>query len=524
MSFQTETLHEMATAFSNHTEKLYPKLALKFILHHRGQRNDAVELERSFFDSHPAGHLAINILRKSKSTQASAFHGLAVETKRTLFGLKETQYAIGLVTLNLDSYGSQEAVLADMYHLGCHAIEAANLLDDPRYRGKFTSGPLVPKRSPLSLAKANMLADIFSVLVLANQKQHRMIRAISAERCLNTMLPKASGRPWHYPYPVAAETTEAVWKDMMVDGQAADYDPVATPMEVAQAIMEAFEEDSYAQWWTFCEPAQEMAWYGELPEAILGAALNTSIDPLVKANALLIQQYLNVKPMREEDLEGRYNAFLREDQKREQHQLKMDETFELVLAEGLLRESARPFHEAANAQNIRLSEGKIFGWCASALQAAGRAFDQALAEKREPGIVAQLEFNANQKDINYQALSSISKDVLSRRQDGHSVTMDDLHNILTIKNEDSLFVKSIENTMKDPDYKRALEMAKNPEPAVIRAPKGPSPHGPSAAPRMAPQAAPQVSMPGGGMMGGGATATQPATQGLPDAEEDDTDN
>ena len=524
MALKIDYIQDVCKGFTNYVEARYPGLVLKYILHHRGQRNDAIEMERNFFNDHPAGSVAHNILKKSKATQQSGFHGLAVQKKRYFFGLKKKLDCVGVMTINLDDYGTDQAVLADIYHYGCHAIETYNLLNHPKYKDRFTQGPLIPKRSPLSLAKVNLLADIFSVLILAHQGYESMIQALASERSLNTMLAKPNGRPWHFPYPLAYQATEKIWTDI-IGPKNKNYDPIKTPLDMAHSLLASYEDESFTQWWAFCEPAQEMAWYGELPETILGAALHTSDNPLVKANAILVESALQMSPADETALEGKYNAFVKEETQVERHSHKVEETFELILAQGILKESSRPFMEAANAQNIQLAEGKIFGWCASALQSAGRAFESALSGQREPSQAAQIEFKGAQLQIKYDGLKSVSNEIMKRRQAGQTVTVNDVKDVVG-SSEDTFFIeRSIETTMNDPEYEQMLDAALTPAPIV--APKAPGPSGPapnSPAPKVAPQAAPQASMPGmgAGPMSGGLPSSPPDSQKR--TAEDQTEN
>lgn len=521
MNATFDYIQDYAQGFSDYVAKTYPGLTLKYILHHRGQRNDAVELERSFFDMHPAGITARNILKKSKSTQKSAFHSLAIETKRSFFGLKKTREAIAPITINIDDYGTNEAALADIYHYGVHAIEAFEMVMSPSQRGKVSDGPLVPKRSPLSMAKVNMVADIFSVLILAHQGHDTMIKSLAAERGLDTLLAKSNSRPWLYPYTLAYETAQSLW-DNFSEKEKAEFDPVATPLELARAVRDSFEQESFTQWWSFCKPAQEMAWNGELPEHILCACLHTDDNPLVKAIGYLLQDCLDIVCPNATAIEGRFNAFMKEEERKDAHFTKIEETFEMVLAEGLMRESSRPFMEAANIQNARLPEGRVFGWCAAALQAAGNAFEKALKGGGDPSQYAKLEFQGTQKDMGYDTLQKISQEVIKRRQAGETLSLEDVKGFSASGKGGDMLGRSIEKTISDPSYQKTLDNAHTPKPVPVAAPQEPQ-AAPRVAPVVAPHAAP-AALPGGMTGGGPVTTTQPPAQKQPEKEENEEGN
>ncbi len=517
MNAAFDYIQEYTQGFSDYVAKCYPGLTLKYILHHRGQRNDAVELEHAFFDIHPAGMTARHILKKSKSTQKSAFHGLAIEIKTSFFGFKKKHEAIAAITINIDDYGTSESALADIYHLGFHAIEAFESVMSPQ--SKIKNGPLVPKRSPLSMAKVNMAADIFASLILANQGHDTAIKSLAAERGLDTLLAKSNSRPWLYPYTLAYETTQSIWNNFS-SKEKSELDPVKSPLELARTIRDSFAQESFTQWWTFCKPSQEMAWNGELPEHILCASLNTAENPMVKATAYLLQDCLDIIPPSPNEMLGRFNAFLKEEDKKDAHFNKIEETFEMVLAEGLMRESSRPFMEAANMQNTRLPEGKVFGWCASALQAAGNAFDKALKGGGDPSQYAKLEFEGTQKNTGYDALQAISQEVIKRRQAGEALTLDDVRQVATDSKGGENIVRAVTKTIADPAYQKTLENAQTPKPIPVAAPEQPK-AAPSIAPNIAPIAAPSA-LPGG--MTGGSPVTPPTQPPQEiELEEDETD-
>ena len=511
-----EQVHEFTQGFTEAVNKRFPELQLKFILHHRGQRNDAIEMARSHLDLHPSGSIAMNILRKTKSTQKSGFHGLAIETQMKWFGFKKIRSSIGVITINVDDYGTSEAILADVYHYGCHAIMAAELLDTPKYRSSAMRGPMVPKRSPLSMAKANLTADIFSVFILCEQEHDVFITSLAAERALDTMLAKANSRPWHYPYPLSYETVREVWIKVL-NQKDPEFDPIKTPLKTAKAITDSFEQISFSQWWAFCKPAQEMAWNGSLPEHILTAALLTSQDPLVKTNAMLLQDCLDVALLGETEIEGQYNAFLDEEQKKENHFKKIEDTFEMVLAKGIAQESARPFMEAANAQNVRLMQGGVFGWCASALQAAGKAFETALSGGKDPRQFAEIEFKSIKKNSQYDKLQLLQKEIFDKRKIGENVTIDDVKAIIQESGLHPEVTASLEQTVNDPEFQKELTKGLAPKAVPAAGPSGPAPIKPDVAPQVAPMAMP--SAPG---LGGGTTQTTTEKPSEKTDKEDDT--
>ena len=309
----------MCAGFSSFIEELPQNLTIKYIFHRRGQRNDAVELESRFFQSHPAGAIALNLLRKAKGSQNSLFHGLAVETTSSMMGLREKKNAIGVISINLDNHETTECVLHEAYHLGWFALDAARLLQHPKYKNSLKSGPLTPKRSPLNMAKATLKADIFSALVLAGQGVGNIIKGIAATRSQNALIAKTNGHPWNYPYPLAFETTQKAYEEL-INTKDRTYHFISTPLQYATSIGNTMPEEAYQQWWDFCEPAQEMAWQDTPADQILAKAIHTSEDPIVKVTAFLVKDCTGMKAEKTDNISGLPNAFISKEQNQKNHE------------------------------------------------------------------------------------------------------------------------------------------------------------------------------------------------------------
>lgn len=518
MPIKQDYIHEMCQGFTSFVEDMHTGLFIKYIFHHRGQRADAVELESRFFHSHPAGNIALSILKQTTNAQSSRFHGLAIETTQSMMGLKEQKNIIGLITINLDNHETTESALQEAYHLGWMAIDSARLLQHPKYKS-LRSGPLIPKRSALNFAKASLQADVFSVLILANQGYDCMIKDIAHKRSLDALTPHINGTPWQYAYPLAYETTRHAW-DNSINQKSRSYHFISTPLEYAASIGQTFTDEDFQQWWSFCKPAQKMAWHNETPENILSTALVTSEDPIIKVTSVLIKKCTGIKINDDIANEHRYNAFISEKNNNIYHEKAIQETFELVLSEGLKVKSAKPIFDLASKQNNELTNGRVFGWYASALQVAGRAFDKQQKSPNSSDIdirnIAELGFKASQREIKYKSLLTLGDNILDRRKKGEIITMKDVETMAFQQMGCAFVGESVKETIKDPDYQKSLDDTDDLN--RIYSPEV-KPTAPTAAPKMAqqhaPQAAPNIAagMGGGGMMGGnGQVAVQTTTQ------------
>jgi len=194
-----------------------------------------------------------------------------------------------------------------------------------------------------------------------------------------------------------------------------------------------------------------------------------------------------------------YNAFLNHEHNQTLHRVMIEKAFEEAIAKGAAEESGQPLIVAANQQNDDLAEGRILGWCANALQAAGRAFENALSSGISPEQAARLEFEGTKNTSNWDSLRKIGDEIIDQKRKGFGTTLGTVAEICSQNPLFSPILNSIKVTMKDPSYTRALDAANDlsvTKPAF--APAGPAP----ATPKIAPTVAPTVAAPSGPSLGG----------------------
>ncbi len=454
-----DDIHEICQKFTGFLEKSAYAVSLKYIFHHWGQRDEAIELENYFFQSHPAGSIALNILHKSKNTNHSQFHGLAIETTQSMMGLREQKHTLGIITINLDNHSTADSILREVYHLGWMAIDTARLLQSPKYKNNLKSGPLLPKRSALNLTKATLQADIFSVLVLADLGFDLSIKTLARDRCLDTMIAKTKNKPWHYPYPLAYQTTQQAWNTLIKkDKEKSTYHFILTPLQFASSIARTIPDEAYQQWWDFCKPAQEMAWQNHNPEYILSAAIHTSEDPIIQVTSLIIKNCTDLETSEKRIKHTRFNAFRSDEQNKSYHEKAIEETFEFVLEKGLEEQSAQPFIDEANHQNQDLTEGKVFGWCASALQLAANTFEKAEIDDIESTKnLITLSFKGSQQELKYESLVALGERIIEERKNGVTITLSDVEKMARTQKVPRSVEESVKETIKDPYYQNSLQ-------------------------------------------------------------------
>ena len=480
-----DTVEHACQLVSRQVQDAYPHLTLHFVIHNKSQLTERLALSEHEIARHPAGQKGIYILKKAAYAAHSSFLGIAIERERGFMGLTSKDKILALFNINTDDFHSVHEVQAYLYHLIWHAIDLMDIQNRPEYRKKFKTGPMIPKRSPMNLAKANLQADVFASVMGGLIGDSDTLNILAKRRAENSLLAISATRAEDFPFIIAMEATEFAYAQL--DRKSLPKSRyLETARKISLDIGYTFEEVSIRQWWAFSEPAQDMAWRGIGKADILGAAVYTSEDPYVRATAYLISEVTGTVPVPSFDLEQTYNAFADEERNKLLHREMMEKAFQEAIELGLEEESGQPLLNAANAQNEGLTEGHIIGWCASALQSAAKAFEQAVATGMAPEQAARLEFEGAKAQISWEAIRELGSSIVDQRRKGHMLT---LGHIAEICNEHPLFAPvlgSLKITMNDPGYIRKLEAANDlslgapaPGPATPDlAPKGPAPKSP----------------------------------------------
>lgn len=493
MTLRIDSVENTAGLIGAMVQEIFPALSLHFIVHGRGQLSERIALSEHEIVRHPAAPVARHILKKAYGHDRSSFLGLAVTPQKGFMGLTSRDHALALFNVNISEFDTMEDIKTHLYHMVWHAVDLMDIRQKPEYRKKFAAGPIVPKRSPMNLAKANLQADVFAAVMGGLTGEKDSLTLLARRRADYSLLPIATTRAEDYPFIIAMEATQFAYSQLN-RGTLPKNKFIEKARQISLEIGFTFDEVSIRQWWAFAEPAQDMAWRGHAREEILGAAVFTSEDPYVRSIGYLISEVLEVAALPDFEMIKTYNAFMDSERNKALHREIMDDVFQEAIELGLEEESGQPLLNAANRQNEYLSEGKIIGWCASALQSAARAFEQAMVTGSSPDAAARQEFEGARGQMSWESIRELGDTIVAQRRLGQAITMG---SIAEICNEHPLFAPilgSIKITMNDPSYIRKLEAANDlafgaPAPSAP-ALKGPAPSGPAPkAPQMAPPAA-----------------------------------
>lgn len=511
MVVSTEEIQKLCRTVAKEIGRAYSDLHLHFVVHQTGTLRDSIALAEHEILSHPAAESAHSILRKQVQTDNSSFIGLAISSKSGLLGFKREDKVLGLFTVNADQFNSMHDAEMQIYQMAWHAIDLHEIRKTPIYQKKFPSGAMIPKRSALNLSKSHLQADAFVCIFKALNGDNSFTKKMGVRRALQSLSPTSNFKAEDFPFVIAMESCEIAIAEATHSVTTLE-NKIAAARRISIDVGHAFDEQSIKQWWDYCLPAQDMAWRGITQEEILGAALNTSDNPFVRSIALLIDEITNLNPAGSDEIAKIYNAFVDPDTILDLHRDLINEVFEDAITQGLKDSSPEAFMEAANKQNESLTEGNILGWCANALQNAGKAFENALRDGTAPDQAARVTFKTDDKSTSWDSLKDLGKKIVDEKKEGFAITMGHIAEICHNNPAFSQVLDSIKITMNDPSYLQSLQAANDLNfvpggPAVnAPAPKGPAPNapgpkgpalsGPTATP--APVSAPGMGGPGGG--------------------------
>jgi hypothetical protein len=513
MTSQLDSVSEACKSVSRQVQEAYKNLHIHYIIHHSGQRREALAMAAQEILHHPAAETALHMMQKVRKSEDSAMLGTSVATRHMFFGLASQEMLLSLCTINLEQFRTFKEAQRFAWHLAWHAIDAHMYHDKPENR---IGQPqiILRRRNALEMAGANLRADAFSAVMSALNGDLSAIRGIGVTRGLNALQTRSLHNPEFYPFVLAKEATDFAAQDLLRQSPPKkQYVPLA--LRAASDIGRMIDNESLRHWLAFSEPAQDMAWRGFSPEDILGAAINTSDNTLVRATGHLVADLTGIKATMIMDAKSVYSPFSDDTLNEKLHDKTVESVFEDVIAQGIKQRSADPFLRTANRQNESLTEGNILGWCASALQSAGKVYQRALETGNEESEdTIRREFEGERKSTSWKDLRTVGKEIIHENRQGNIVTLGKLEKIVGDDKAFASIRRAIITTTRDPEYQQKLEAAR--DLSMDNAPR------PTAAPEVAPRAAPSTPAPsraampglgggGGGRSGGLRTAPPPQT-------------
>jgi hypothetical protein len=374
-----------------------------------------------------------------------------------------------------------------------HAWNIMNLKNDPAFESHFKNGVVIPTYSDEAMAACNLRADVFSAIMCGLNGDKNAVHDLAFSRAEDSVARKPGHHPEHYPFALAVEATQCAFSDLM-RRPPSKRRQIPAALGIAENIGREYDDVALQQWIYFAKPAQDMAWRGDAPDLIIGASVSTSPDTYIRATGFLVSEILNIKPASILDVQQSFSPFAEDRYNKNLHETMIERAFQTAINAGMTHANGRPFADAANQQNQKMLDGHILGWCAAALQAAGRAFENALANgNKSPDLAARREFDSTREKTTWDSLRNLGETIVEHYRQGQVVTFSDIIDFCGSTPALAGVSSSLAFTMKDPSYLKKLDVANDLAPA-----------GPAPAPVAAPSApAPVFRAPAPGMGGGG---------------------
>lgn len=494
---QAKQIISAAEKLADDIRGIYPSLGFYFLPHHRGQRGEQIVRTLEKINGHPAYDAARDLLNARTQTEQSALLGIAIGHERGLFGMKGKPAYLGFISLNLDQYSSKDETLYALYHLVGKFFDLMNAINPSTLRN---GGEIIlqPKRNEISLARSNLKADLFSALMMTTDGYKDAVNDLARLRGLQALTAQAYQRPEEYPYAISIDVAQyAIGQTSTMSGNTL----MKSVHQLSTGIVRTFDKTNIETWRDFTSPAQTMAWVGNTPDQILGAAIHSCPNPFIKSIGNMVSEMTHISPAHKESIAQNFNPYVDLEINQIAHDRAVDETFEMVMIHSLEADSALPLIRVANNQNESMLKGRMMGWCAHALQASAKAYQNARQRGVPADQAARLEFESAKNQTEWSAVTRVNDHVVAQKRSGMAVTMSDLTNWCKNSVDFRPIMESLQYTLDDPSYARKLAMANEmPMPNMDLAPRIPTP---SFAASMQPSFAPSLTLGGGGGMGGG---------------------
>lgn len=417
MAIALSDAEKICSGVSRKISEDFPHLTLYYIPHETGQRRHAFEIKRLELKKHPAGEKIIPIIEKLSRQEKSQtkFIGMARGKSRGLLDIFKPEKSIACFFLNVDYFESAEDITIESYNLGWHAL---NLLENYRKKKtdeyKIVSGVIRPNLTPLSYSRGNMLGDAFASIILEESGKKGSIRKLAKRRALMSVSQVLKYRAEYYPFAIAGDLTQVVYKDFFNYTQAKTR-PFEQALQMTAEISETLDDSIIRQWWSFARPAQEMTWMRFDFKRILGAAVYGSEDPHVHTTAYAIADILSAEPVRLTDLQT-YNPFADQESFERQHKKACVEILDKVIKKAIKDDNPLAFKEEAIRQNQKLVDGDVISWCSYPLAIAAKAFEKSGEEE------ARTVFEKACAEVPWNTIKKLNTFIALKRREAETIT------------------------------------------------------------------------------------------------------
>lgn len=441
-----DSINAKAKALAAEIHANDPELTLVFLVHRDGQLQSTFHVAEDMFLHHPAGRIASTIAHKNfLPHEPSMFHGLCMKQKSGLFGMDPETVYLAIISINADSYQSEEDAYTDLYRQTWYALELVTLTrtNPPE---KIPDRPLNIKRNVIGETRINLRADLFAVLFMHADGHDNAIQRIAGARAMSVLTRSVHTNPNLFILPMLAQATRFAQENVMpqMDREKPRLKRIT---QVTLELANSMTDDQIKLWHRLCDLSQEMAWTGVAPGAIVGAAVHTSDDAYLRSVMHTIADLATVEPLDLDAIRTLYNPHLGVEGNRPTHDALIDYYFERDLRGSLAKSSPRPLLERAEAQNLELMHGRFMGWCANALQGAAHVLGRSDNPNISPAQAARIEFEGQSRLPTLAVLHRFAGEITAKRKAGETLTLERLVDLARDSSDLELVARSIEYTI-----------------------------------------------------------------------------
>lgn len=458
-------------SISNQTFASYKALSIHFVVHHHNHLSEAMGLAAQEILWHPAAENALHFLQNSHAGKSKIL-GMAYAQKSGLFTTGARRRYICICNLNLGQYDTLEELKRAAWFFTWHAINHLEKFESDnnnggRNKSRNSAGQnenIVPIaiHNAVELTGNNLCADTFSAIMAAHEGDNYVVKNMAVKKAETVLQNNARHNPEYYAFPMAVDAVEkmiGLYKEKHLPKRRI----VSEAMRFSSNMRDIFDDDSLKHWISFAGNAQNMIWRGIEKDKTIGAAMYMAGHTQTRLIAHQICELLKLKPYSITGDTDFYNSFMSGQMADKCHNHLIDEKFEKLLIQALRAKNGQVFKEAADRQNTDLCSGEINGWCALALQYAGKAIDVALESGNDPAALAKKEFDSCRSKVTLDDLRLLNRNIILEKRRGLTIAMVKIKAICNQHEELKLIGQSVQMTLtssplsdKRPDNRKTI--------------------------------------------------------------------
>ncbi len=431
MSLKTDEINTVIERVQKQLSGYNSSLELICMTHKTGARTLAcMNLRKGYMgeDISLSLNKLIGVWAKEEANDSrSEFLG-TIETQKSGFaGLFKKKLYLNIIALNTDTYKTAEELELDLYRLSWHAC---NSLKNMMYNGGGERDRiLIPNPKGIKLLVNNLQADIFASLLYSLIHRKNYVSLLGKMRTRFITSDMAKQEPEAYPFIMTLDQTEYLCNQLL-NKRKLTSNPIEQVWAAAKLIIKTISHQKLETWQQFAKYSQEMVWRGIPPEIIISIAIDRNDDIETKKLGVQVSGLTGIKPLSTDESIGYYNPYKTDIENAEIHASLTDELFENLITRAIFENSASPFLEKADEQNMKLRKGQFLGWCAIALQDAADVFERSIKAKQPPTQTTREVFKNGLQKMPWMRLKILGEEISKLRREKKDISHDEFISFL----------------------------------------------------------------------------------------------